>query len=271
MIYSSALLGQNYKSIVLRSIGLSQAKAMLLFLGLASAMSLSVVSSNIRHKMGLKLADCTRCDKSANFECTNCIIHKLKQKIFNLEAMVKNLTKRENDNLKSIGAYQIAQYEKDIKEHHNCDFLGVEPLYKLCEPQYQFLTITFDPSMFGEFNEPEREKQYILFYLYKCIKQNFFSSFMGCFEHQNRGAIHAHVAVDLKVNYKEVYKYLKPHFTCNPYNRNAIDFGKKQLFNGWVCYLNGCTKGDLKTDHIFTYKIESQYIITRNNPLDDNL
>ncbi len=86
-----------------------------------------------------------------------------------------------------------------------------------------------------------------------------FNSFIGCFETQKRGAIHAHLAIDLKGDETKLYQYLKRKFTNNPYNNLAIDLGKHALFAGWLCYINGCNKGQDRADHKFYYNIPADF------------
>lgn len=88
-------------------------------------------------------------------------------------------------------------------------------------PHFKFITITFDPQRFGINNDPDKEKNYILWHLTRIQKQQWCTTYSGCFEKQKNGTIHAHLIMG--TNYEiEVYKYLKKQFTNNPNNRVAI-------------------------------------------------
>jgi len=157
--------------------------------------------------------------------------------------------------LSSITYSMIKYYERFIEQAY---YAWIHPnfqkYYELNDPNYQLITITFDPSLFGEYNEPESEKQYILHELMKCIDKGYFNSFVGCFEYQENGTIHAHLAAHLAINWREIYKYLKSRFTANPKNIYAINFGEHKLTARWLCYLNKCNyPPEKQSNHIFSF------------------
>jgi len=175
--------------------------------------------------------------------------------IWKLQVENAFLKQKQSLYLDSITYSMVKYYERYIEQAY---YAWIHPnfqkYYEINNPDYQLITITFDPSLFGEYNDPESEKQYILHELMKCIDKGYFNSFVGCFEYQENGTIHAHLAAHLAINWREIYKYLKSRFTANPKNIYAINFGEHKLTPRWLCYLNKCNyPPEKQSQHIFTF------------------
>lgn len=157
--------------------------------------------------------------------------------------------------LTSIDRHMVNRYKRHIEEaHYAWLHPNIQKYYKLENPDYQLITITFDPDLFGEYNDPELEKRYIFHQLMEAINKGYFYSFVGCFEYQKNGTVHAHVAAHLAISWLEIYQFLKSKFTANPKNRYAVNFGEHKLTRRWLCYLNGCNyPEEEQTDHIFSF------------------
>ena len=194
------------------------------------------------------------CIPFSNIECDKCIIRRYTKRMNKLIDLNNGLMDKKNLRLESVSKYAIAEFQKYITIS-NCEQCYEIEDFTTLQPNHFFVTITFDPNLFGEDNNEEDEMNYILNELMQLIKMKYTNAFYGCFEFQNKGAIHAHVAMSVLFSYKEIYKYLKSRFTVNKMNRNAIDIG---LMKGdWCCYINKCNKPDERGNTFFRYNLKS--------------
>lgn len=87
---------------------------------------------------------------------------------------------------------------------------------------YHFITLTFDPSKFGQYNDEHDEKNYILMTiklfqdLYKPLHLT------GCFEYQGNGTIHGHFIISTNLNDEAIQSFFQPFFTDNKKNYRAV-------------------------------------------------
>lgn len=88
--------------------------------------------------------------------------------------------------------------------------------------EYHFLTITFDPSKFGLFNNHQDEQNYIFKTVRHCIKKEAIRQLTGCFEYQQNGTTHAHMIIRSDLNDRDIEDLLRPYYTDNEKNRYAI-------------------------------------------------
>lgn len=90
------------------------------------------------------------------------------------------------------------------------------------EREYVFITLTFDPEKFGQNNDSEDEKKYLLHLIAQLIKTGNLSEVYGSFEYQRNGSVHCHF-----ISKFSDYGYIKQHFkkglTNRPRNEKAVD------------------------------------------------
>jgi len=182
------------------------------------------------------------------------VITRLQKRCSKLIDLNNGLMDKKNLHLESVSKYAIAEFQKYITISNCVQLYNIEN-FKSLNQNHFFVTITFDPNLFGEHNDEDDEKNYILNELMQLIKQKYTDAFYGCFEFQNKGAIHSHIAMNALVSHKVIYKYLKSRFTVNKMNRNAIDIGL--LSGDWNCYINKCNKPDERGDTFFYHNLKS--------------
>lgn len=172
------------------------------------------------------MTNCVLC--SGIILCPRCEIKFLKSKIQKLEQQVAFLSESNSESLKIPHHYEeyIKRYVKQFKDISGNIFTEIQDLSRL-----HFVTITFDPNKFGNYNDSDLEKQYILYVLVKFYKSQEIDNFYGCFEHHKDGRIHTHVILEgYKGKIQETVKRMRKFFTDNPNNKICIDLGvyKKQ-------------------------------------------
>lgn len=87
---------------------------------------------------------------------------------------------------------------------------------------YRFLTITFDPKKFGQYNNNNDERNYIFYTLDKSIRDCLINRLTGCFEYQVNGTTHAHILITTDKTDKQVEQYFRPYYTDDKRNIYAI-------------------------------------------------
>lgn len=158
----------------------------------------------------------------------------LKREINKLRNTVRFLNGRElkellvgpirEDEIKSIIKY-CPKWEPCIKEERMIFGAG----YNL------FITLTFDPSRFGESNSPKSEELYFLDIILSAIqKELLLPPVYGCFELQKNGSIHTHFIANTTTQeitslsesrISEIRNHFKTKLTDNTQNRNAVHMG----------------------------------------------
>lgn len=102
------------------------------------------------------------------------------------------------------------------------------------EREYVFITLTFDPEKFGQNNDPEDEKKYLLFLISKLVRSDNLSQVYGSFEYQKNGSIHCHFISKFS-DYGYIKQQFKKGLTNRPRNDKAVDIkpvkGLKKLWD----------------------------------------
>lgn len=124
---------------------------------------------------------------------------------------------------KSSAALNITENNKKfINRYIQRQTIPLEfPAIEINEREYIFYTLTFDPDKFGVNNQPEDEKNYLLFLITQLISQQMISSIYGSFEYQKNGAIHAHFISKFE-DYGLIHNHFKRGLTNRPRNNKAV-------------------------------------------------
>jgi hypothetical protein len=112
-----------------------------------------------------------------------------------------------------------------LKEHLNT-LLFYKPMFP---PMVKMVTITFDRSRFKHLNSRSSQRDYILYALGRRTEMN---DFIGCFELQNDGVVHAHLII-INISEETTYK-LSSYFTNkidNPYAVHVCDKSYEDAYN----------------------------------------
>lgn len=155
------------------------------------------------------MSSCVVCKQAS--QCYKCQIQDLK-KANELLQMEVRYWKKESCKLLQLGTDYSVYFETDSK------YLPIK--YMGDKSDYRFLTITFDPSKFGLFNNHQDEQNYIFRTLYK--SRHMIKQLTGCFEYQQNGSTHAHMIIRTSYTDKEIEDYLRPMYTDNTRNKYAI-------------------------------------------------
>jgi len=110
-----------------------------------------------------------------------------------------------------------------------------ETLFFPIETTY-FITITFDPDKFSNYNDPNKEEDYILYILAQLYKNENIKNFYGCFEKHKTGKIHSHLIATI-YDITPFRTSIKKSFTNNMRNLRAVDIGTYKL-NKSIDYIN---------------------------------
>ncbi len=133
---------------------------------------------------------------------------------------------------------KLLQCKKDYRNFFEISANCLLPNYIGENTEYKFITITFDPSKFGLYNNRQDEQNYILKHLLKIIKAKLIKSLAGCFEYQKRsGTTHAHLLARVTCTNNEIENYLRPSFTDNPKNNIAVRCEDPRNFTNIENYL----------------------------------
>jgi len=154
---------------------------------------------------------CAICDRTLS--CFKCQIKTLKEKLA-LQDVELRYWKGESCKLLSL--------KKDYRQFFEISMQYLPLSYIGNSIDYKFLTITFDPKKFGQFNLHSDEQNYIFKQLYKLIKAKLITSLAGCFELQKNGTTHAHLICRTTVSNEEINTALRLAFTDDPKNKCAI-------------------------------------------------
>lgn len=162
--------------------------------------------------MADKLQLCVICADSS--PCFKCQISKLTKQNFFLKQRLQSYERE---------VIPILNLDRDYRKYFTISnkFIAVKVLDNMLS-SYKFLTITFDPTKFGHFNNIEAEKNYILYTLRMLTKTNVITQLSGCFEFQKNGTTHAHVLIRTSSENKKIEELLRPHYTDNKRNVRAI-------------------------------------------------
>lgn len=159
-----------------------------------------------------KLQLCVICTNSS--PCFKCQISKLIKQNFFLKQRLQSYERE---------VIPILKLDCDYRKYFTISdkFIAVKVLEHMLS-FYKFLTITFDPTKFGHYNNIEAEKNYILYTLRMLTKKNVITQLSGCFEFQKNGTTHAHVLIRTSSENKKIEELLRPYYTDNKRNVRAI-------------------------------------------------
>lgn len=157
---------------------------------------------------------------SSSIPCFRCQIHTLKLEVSKLKTQLAEYEDKALDELRISDSQYLFLTDPLIQDTEPLGYNYLDVLSNC-----YFFTLTFDPARFGLKPHVSDRERYILFHLLKAFKQKLFFSCYGSFEFHKTGIVHAHLIVHTGQP-KELYQYLKPRFTNNPYNKVAVDYGK---------------------------------------------
>lgn len=169
---------------------------------------------------------CAICDRSLS--CFKCQIKTLKEKI-SIQDIELRYWKGESCKLLSLN--------KDYRQYYEVSLQYLPLSYIGDSLEYKFLTITFDPKKFGQFNLHSDEQNYIFKQLYKLIKANLITSLSGCFELQKNGTTHAHMICRTTASNDEINTALVLSFSDDPKNKYAIKCEDPRSMNNITTYM----------------------------------
>jgi len=135
--------------------------------------------------------------------------------------------------------------------------------YQMRQNLMYFMTITYDPQRFDNFEltSEEQQKEYILYSLYKFRHQ---INFMyGCFEKQSNGFIHAHILInytDAKEFINESLTKLKSLFTRRFTRKNQKQTIDNEVVKDLDKVLEYIDNGDKEKCGFFLYYNSTNYL-----------
>uniref|UniRef100_UPI0040478851 hypothetical protein n=1 Tax=Flavobacterium sp. TaxID=239 RepID=UPI0040478851 len=169
---------------------------------------------------------CAICSGSSS--CFSCQIKELKS-VVQSQAIELRYWKGES--------CKLLQCKKDYNTFFETSTQLLLPNYIGENTEYKFITITYDPRKFGQFNNKSDEQNYILKQLLRLIKANHIKSLAGCFEYQKNGTTHAHLIARVTCCNTDIENYLRPKFTDDPRNNKAVKCEDPRSFNNIENYL----------------------------------
>lgn len=177
--------------------------------------------------------------------CSKCEIKKLKNQVSELTEVV-NFLCNESSSVLNLSKVEINLIDIIFERY---SYPADEP--QIDEREFIFITLTFDPEKFGQNNQPEDEKSYLLSVISKLVKTNNLQEIYGSFEYQKNGAIHCHFISKFS-DYSYIKKQLKVAMTNRPRNEKAID----------IKSVKGITK---LWNYINKDPSEKEWFVTRNS------
>uniref|UniRef100_UPI0040480A85 hypothetical protein n=1 Tax=Rheinheimera sp. TaxID=1869214 RepID=UPI0040480A85 len=134
--------------------------------------------------------------------CTRCIIKQLQLDNHKLKLQLQYYKK---------DIPEILTINSDYKKHFETSsfYLPFSESTYTNSHDFKFITITFDPSKFGLYNQDEPQKQYIYRSFHNALERFIINRITGCFEYQKNGSIHAHALIRTKLTTQE----LDDHFS----------------------------------------------------------
>jgi len=137
--------------------------------------------------------------------------------------------KEENEQLKNKLHFFTRETNKLLKlkrDYTNEFLLGHEYLPIVFSysdlRHYRFLTITFDPKKFGQYNDNSLERNYIFKTIRKAIDDQLIEQVTGCFEYQKNGTTHAHMIISTQRADDVIEDFFRPYYTDDKRNKYAI-------------------------------------------------
>jgi len=174
--------------------------------------------------------------KSSNDICLQCQIIELK---IENKLLKEKIVYFNGDSSEALNIPSYFPLNKYIDIYPSSDLPYINPnnetLFFPIETTY-FITITFDPDKFSNYNDPNKEEDYILYILAQLYKNENIKNFYGCFEKHKTGKIHSHLIATI-YDITPFRTSIKKSFTNNMRNLRAVDIGTYKL-NKSIDYIN---------------------------------